>query len=212
MKHLQIFSLHKKILSGHRTCPPPERNLAWMGTCDITYCPASWVPSGLQRFSPPVNLHIQGIHGGTYTATPPLLSNSILCCICILNASSFHQAPHPQQIQVPDWESLWICEDQDNEKKRTVYMRKPKRWYKERKSSLALLIQEFSPWTQEIWTESFIIFQFRNVKLEAGAGMVVFTWGAVWPSTQEFHICSLKIFLLSLFSLRSFSLRCEMQK
>ena len=58
-------------------------------------------------------------------------------------------------------------------------MRKPKEMVQGKEQLLSMLIQELSPWTQEIWTESFIIFQFRNVKLEAGAGMVVFTWGAV---------------------------------
>ena len=44
----------------------------------------------------------------------------------------------------------------------------PKRWCKERKSSLALLIHELSPWTREFWRESFISFQPRKGKLEAG--------------------------------------------
>ena len=44
----------------------------------------------------------------------------------------------------------------------------PKRCYKERKSPLALLIHELSPWTREFWRESFISFQPRKGKLEAG--------------------------------------------
>ena len=183
-----------------------------MGTCDITYCPPCWVPCSLQRFSSLLNLHIQGIHSGTWAATPPLFSNSILCCICISNATFVHQAPHPRQIQVSGWESLWICEDQDNEKKRTVYMRKPKRWYKEKKSSLALLIQELSPWSQKIWTESFLIFQLTNGKLEAvGRSGDVHMQSCLTRKRRILHML-IKIFLLSLFSLRSFSLRWGMQK
>ena len=114
-----------------------------MGICDITYCPPCWVPCSLQRFSSLLNLHIQGIHSRTMT---PLLSNSILCCTCISNDTSIHQAPHPQQIQVPDCKSLWICEEQANKKKSTIYMRKPKEMLQGKEE----LPSSVNPWVKSL--------------------------------------------------------------
>ena len=91
----------------------------------------------------------------------------------------------------------------------------PKRCCKERKSSLALLIHELSPWTPEIWRESFISFQPRNDKLgEGGRGQ---SWWCSYaelfdPLEWNFHICSLNVFLLSLFFPKIISLRWGMQK
>ena len=153
-----------------------------MGTCDITYFPPCWIPCGLQRFSSLFNLHIQGIHSGTWAATPPLFSNSILCCICISNATSVHQAPHPRQIQVSDWESLWICEEETNKKKSTVYMRKPK----EMVQGMEELPSSVNPIAlKKSGRKNFISFQPRNGKPEAGAGVVVFIFRGVWLSRVE---------------------------
>ena len=80
-------------------------------------------------------------------------------------------------------------------------MRKPKRWYKERKSSLALLIQEFSPWTHEMWTESFILFQFRNGKLEAGGRQGGGHMGSCLTLYRRIpHLLIKHIFILTFFS------------
>ena len=76
-----------------------------------------------------------------------------------------------------------------------------KRRYKERKSSLALLIQELSPWTREIWTESFLIFQLRNGKLEAGGRCGGVHMGSCLTLYRRIpHLLIKHIFTLTFFS------------
>ena len=75
------------------------------------------------------------------------------------------------------------------------------RWYIERKSSLALLIHELSPWTREIWTESFLIFQLRNGKLEArGEGGGVHMRSCLTLYRRIPHLLIKHIFTLTFFS------------
>ena len=123
MKHLRFFLCTSKCLL--LTEPALHQKGTWHGWALVTSLTA--LPAGYLAVSR--DSHLSSTFTFRVFTVQLTQQHSLVFQIpfsVVSNASSFHQAPHLQQIQVSDWVSLWICEESVNKKKGTVYMRKPK--------------------------------------------------------------------------------------